>query len=246
MVIALVCALNFSNAIILDCWFENFPFHKVGEIYRCSAHVIFDGENDDRITEIRGIHLPGKGNADVRGLIISSQELQLVPVNIESYFPDLKVLNLPINSLSTVTNKHLISFPNLEFLALFGNQITTLDSDLFRGLNSLRFVNLGRNRIKHVGLDVYLPPKAEIYMYSNVCVDQDAVTELEVSYLRQSLLVNCPPEPRIEPSSKGIANKQKEILKKSYFQLAMKVSFVEALKVSSKRCLNIDDPSVTL
>lgn len=246
VVAVLQCAINWriSNALALNCTFDVFPFHSVGGVYRCAGIISFDDANADKITAVNGTHSLDKRNVDVEGLIISSQNMEFFPVNIHSFFPNIKVLNFPLNSMSSVTNKHLTPFPNLEFLALFGNRITTLDSDLFTGLKSLKFINLGRNRIKHVGHDFILPAAAKIYLYSNLCIDKDAVTELEVTHLRFSLIMNCPSS---ETSQSGtsvgstIPIDQIQILKDKYLQLEMRVSFMEAI-IDSKRCFQIENP----
>lgn len=231
----------------VNCTFDIFPFHVIGVVYRCAGIVSFDGENDDKITAVYGTHLADYQNADVQGLIISSQDMEFFPVNIHEFFPDIKVLNFPLNAITSVTANHLIPFPNLEFLALYGNKITTLESGLFNRLKSLKFVNLGRNRIAHVGHNFVLAATAEIYLYSNVCIDRDAVTELEVTHLRFSLMVNCPPETSqtdINTTYNTTPNAV-QILKEKYLQLEMRVSFVEAI-IDSKRCLKIEDPKLNV
>lgn len=246
-----MCANNWStsNAMTVNCTFDIFPFHIIGVVYRCAGEVSFDGETDDKITAVYGTHLDENQNADVQGLIISSQNMEFFPVNIHEFFPDIKVLNFPLNAIRSVTENHLIPFPNLEFLALYGNRITTLESGLFKRLKSLKFVNLGRNRIAHVGHDFVLPATAEIYLYSNVCIDRDAVTELEITHLRFSLMMNCPPETL--PTDTNIGNTSNttpnavRILKEKYLQLEMRVSFVEAI-IDSARCLKIEDPKLAV
>lgn len=247
MVAVLVCAVTwpFTDAMVLDCEFDIFPFHIVRIVYRCYGNVTLDGKGDDKITAVLGTHLYGQRNVDVEGLIIRSQDIESIPVNIHSFFPALRVLNLPLNSISSVTRKDLSPFPNLEFLALFGNRITSLGSDLFDGMKSLKFINLGRNRIKHVGHNLALPPSAEIYLYSNSCVDRDAVTELEVTYLRFSLIMNCPSSeiPQVDSQSSVTQCSKKKILKDKFLQLSMKVSFSKAF-IDGTHCLNVEDPSV--
>lgn len=246
----LVCAIKWtiSGAVALNCTFDLFPFHLIGGVYRCSGVLSFDGDNSDKVTAVYGTHLPGERNLDVQALIISSQDMEFFPVNIESFFPNMKVLNFPRNSISSVTKKHLIPFPNLEFLALYANRITSLESDLFSGLKSLRFINLGQNRIKHVGYDFILPATAEIYLYSNQCIDKDAVTGLHVTYLRFSLMMNCPPkkspiDTTLGYLSNALRNNEKQYLKSKYLQLEMRVSFLEAI-IDSTRCLRIEDPTI--
>lgn len=247
-----MCTINwsFTDALVIKCSFDIFPFHIVGVIYRCDGNVTLEGDKDDKITAVYGTHLHEQGNVNIQGLIIRTQDMESFPVNIDSFFPDIRVLNFPVNSISSVTNRHLRPFPNLEFLALFGNQITSLDSDLFAGLKTLKFVNFGQNKIKHVGHDFILPPTVlQIYLYSNLCIDMDAVSELELTYLRFNLVMNCPPSKVLLTSStkdnpsNRIQNDRKKILKDKFVQLAMRVSFSEAF-IETTRCLNIEDPSV--
>lgn len=227
-----------SSAIVLNCTYDLFPFHIVGGIYRCAGQILFDEENSDKITELYGTHEPRKGNVDVQGLIIRSQDMEFFPVNIDAFFPNIKLLNFPLNSISYVSNAHLIPFPNLEFLALYGNKITSLDSNLFSGLNSLKFINLGGNKIKHVGYDLILPNFAEIYLYSNTCIDKDAVTADQITFLRFSLMIKCPP--RISQNRFRLTKDQVQILKNKYLLLEMRISFLEAI-IDSRLCFKIEE-----
>lgn len=237
-VLLLTSNYKISSAIVLNCTYDLFPFHLVGAIYRCAGNISFDGDNSDKITKLDGTHQSGKRNADVQGLIIRSQDMEFFPVNIDEFFPNIIVLNFPLNSISHVSNAHLIPFPNLEFLALYSNKITSLDSNLFAGLNSLKFINFGQNNIKHVGHDFILPNFAEIYFYSNTCIDKDATTAEQITFLRFSLMINCPPT--ISQSRSNSTKEQVQMLKNKYLQMVMRISFLEAI-TDSRRCLKIEE-----
>lgn len=242
-VLILTIHCKVATAIVLNCTYDTFPFHLVGNIYRCAGTISLDGEYSDKITDLYGTHQPENRNDDVEGLIIRSQNMEFFPENIDAIFPNIKLLNFPLNSISHVSNAHLIPFPNLEFLALYGNKITSLDSDLFSGLNALKFINLGRNGIKHIGHDFILPKFGEIYFYLNACIDEDAITAGQITLLRLSLMIKCPPEPAISQSQPNLTKYQVQMLKNQFVLFAMRISFLKAI-IDSRLCFPIEEYSI--
>lgn len=182
-----------SGTLTLSCTFGRYEYKHVGRIYECIAKTELFGENDEKVAAISGIHLNGMTNVDVQGLDISFNSLKFFPQNIESFFPNLKVLYCAVNSVSYISNYHLVPFPNLVYIDLRGNKISSLDSNVFYGLTALKRIDFRYNNIKHVGYEFILPETGEIKFNSNVCIDRDAFTADEINYLKFALLVNCPP-----------------------------------------------------
>lgn len=169
------------------------PWPYIGNPYTCTAKPLFDGQNDNKLTVVYGTHQSGKEYVDVEGLYIPSENMQFFPINIETFFSNLRGISFSVNSMSDVSNNHLIPFPNLEVLALNWNRITSLDSNLLAGLKLIEYIDFNSNNIKHVGHDFILPNQGEIYFWQNPCIDRSAITVEEINYLRFSLLVNFSP-----------------------------------------------------
>ncbi|KAG4065136.1 hypothetical protein HA402_007533 [Bradysia odoriphaga] len=221
LIAVLTLAINCKiiNAIALQCRFEMVRL-DLQDIYTCSATVLIETQtNQDVVIRVFGVHLPGKGNGDVLGLTIFSQNLQFFPTNIEEFLPNIGVINFYNNSIPTVSNTHLTPFPNLWHLGLAKNRISVLDKNLFSGLNTLRevllnendiisidsnlfaglnagtFIDLSNNSIRHVGHDLILPENGVIWLLNNSCIDAYIrADDVEaVKDFKFDLLINCPP-----------------------------------------------------
>lgn len=183
-----------SEAISINCTFEQVNYGgSIGSVYRCIATTLFDGRDSDMLTVVYGFHLNGNANVNVQALVINSQNLAFVPRNIEAFFPNLRVLNLALNSISNIKNEHLIPFPNLIQLELGVNRITTLDSNLFSGMTLLRQMDFRYNNIMHVGHAINLLNDAiNLDFRHNPCIDLLANTIDAIANLRFELMANCP------------------------------------------------------
>ncbi|KAG4072729.1 hypothetical protein HA402_001841 [Bradysia odoriphaga] len=172
------------HGISLDCEFRsNSSFPAIGIRYSCIGRVLFDGnENDENVTRVYGLHEAGKGHEDVHAIVIQSQNLEFVPTNIESFFPNIIAINLIGNLITSIQNRHLAPFPNLTNLSLQRNKLTSVDGGLFSGINSMRWISFAANSIRHVGHDLDLP------LGGSVCSLEIVVLMKGLTHLTQLLL----------------------------------------------------------
>lgn len=190
----LLLAVNFklSWSIALNCTFGTQTFAPIGSIYTCEAGVLLlDGS--DIVNWFFGNHWAGKTHSDVHGLVIRSQGLQFIPRNVESFFPNIRALDVYDNLITSISNFHLRPFANLVHLAVSNNEINSLDSYLFAGLPFLSYVSFSNNSIQHVGHDFLMPSLGEISFDSNDCISYRAVNATQIDNLRFNLLLKCPP-----------------------------------------------------
>lgn len=193
MAFAFTIIWKLSCAISLSCTFGMGTYDLIGSIYRCDASVLTDGVSNDNVTAVYGAHQTGKSHTNVLGLKIYNRNLQYVPINVEKFFPNIKVLYFESNSISHISNRHLIPFPNLEYLSLHTNRITSLDSNVLSGLNSLKYVTFSFNNIINIGHDFILPNAGRVFFNKNTCISTEATTAAQITALRFTILVSCPP-----------------------------------------------------
>lgn len=180
-------------------------FNPIGSIYTCDAGILSDGS--EIVTSIYGNHIDGRSNSDVHGFVIHSQGLAFIPVNVESFFPNIRALDVYNNFISNVTNFHLKPFTNLVHFAIIDNKITSLDTDVFKGLSFLNYVSFRNNSIRHVGHDFILPSLGEIHFDLNECINEVAVNATQIDSLKFNLLLKCPPKiSQIEHTLEGRPN----------------------------------------
>lgn len=201
-------------------------FAPIGSIYTCEAGVLTDGS--DTVSAIYGNHQSGKTDLDVHGLVLQSKGLDFVPRNVDSFFPNIRAVDLYSNLISSIRNVHLRQFKNMVYFAVMDNKLTSLDSNLFDGLPFLNYISFTNNSIKHVGHDFILPSLGEIYFDLNDCISYNAVNATQIDSLRFKLLLNCPPTiSQIEDTLEGRPNLLTNV-NSEVQTLQVRVAFLEA------------------
>ncbi len=214
-----------SWSIALNCTYGMQPFTPVGSIYTCQAGILLTGS--DIVTNIYGNHMSNRTDADVQGLAIQSQGLQFFPLKIETFFPNIRAIDVYSNSISSISNSHLRSFTGLVHFSVIDNPIESLDSDLFRGLPALSYISFNNNTVKNVGHDFFLPLSGQIFFERNDCIHQRALNAAEIENLRFNLLRQCPPTiSQIEKSLEDRANLLMKV-NKALQSLEARVAYLE-------------------
>ncbi len=260
LVVVLSLAMNYkvTNAIALYCSFQTI-FTDIGNFYDCTATILIETGDIEEVTTIYGTHETGKENEDVTSLTITSQNMGFFPKNIDEFFPNILSIELYNNSISSVSNAHLIQFPHLWYVGLSRNRISVLDSNLLSGLDSLKRVNLAvneitsiesnlfaglntgtgidlsNNTIRHVGHDLILPGNIEIVLRSNICVDAYFHTGRDdIEEIKFDLLIKCPPSiSLIESSLENRPNFIKDLINR--------IAALEAIIENNKMEKKIED-----
>lgn len=151
------------------------------------------------ITDVTGDHLEYRDNEDVEVINVLDQKLlELIPRDIEKFFPYLIGIRFYQGTLVDITADDLVPFPHLRLLSLRGNKIVIIDEDLFISTPSLEYVSFRENLIEHVGENILdsLPHINEILFENNVCISQNARTQRELEELGVNLAELCPPMER--------------------------------------------------
>lgn len=168
----------------------------VGDVYTCWNAVLTDDGNLTHVRSVTGNHLSRNSNVDIQGFVLEIDPLQLdrIPRGIETYFPNIAAIFWSNVNLTSITSEDLRPFPNLQLLGLWDNQLTSLDGDLFVHTPKIGFVNFQSNAIRNVGyglLDGLNLTRA--YFANNSCIDFDAHEPESVPELMTKLYDQCPP-----------------------------------------------------
>lgn len=196
LIVALLLVIsNFKTieGFAVDCLYETRSFDRVGSIYTCGGTVLADGSVDENLTRVYGLHETGKQHEDVQAIAIRDQNLQFAPTNVEQFFPNIIVIDLRDNNITTISNRHLLPFPNLKSLIMWQNKVTSVEGDLFKGINGMVHYSFSRNDVRHVGHELNLQANGGIYFSDNPCINQAADLPSQVASLKLNLLRNCPP-----------------------------------------------------
>lgn len=110
--------------------------------YICRLYDL-DLTTDVEITSVSGSHLPGKTNADVRGIHFLNGTMHSIPNGIGAFFENLIALVVgngddgPV-SLRNIKRPNFENLSNLVLLSIYSNEIEEVDDDAFWDLPILK------------------------------------------------------------------------------------------------------------
>lgn len=136
-----------SEGIVLDCIFDT------SELYRCNVQtaVLTTSKDCREITKIRGYHLSGKTNDDVKEIGLNNKTINFLPRGITKFFKNMEIIHFYNSNLKEVTKYDLKEFGNrLTRLYLYNSLIEVIESDLFIYNQNLQTIYLANNKIKHI------------------------------------------------------------------------------------------------
>lgn len=168
----------------------------VGAVYTCKGTIV-GNSNNGTVIAAYGNHLRRMNDGNVQAICINEQNLKYFPRNVAQFSPNLKVINLSDNSITSLLNSELKPHNKLEWLSISDNEISALESKIFDGSPNLKTVDFYNNNILFVGEDIKLPTIGHLNFLSNRCVDMYANTSEEIVTLKLHLLIECSHSPRI-------------------------------------------------
>lgn len=198
-VVATLCAVlllaSCAYGTSMNCQFANISWAAIANHYTCTGDVIFSG-NDGSILEVTGDHILGLTHDDVTGLSVYNQrDLVELPLNFDSFFPNLLAFDWVFGDLATVLAADFSSMPSLEILNLYGNQLVTLNANVFQNTPNLQYIDLGSNLIVEVGFGIFdsLTDLRWVLFQRNPCLDMIAGTPEALADLVIYLQEQCAP-----------------------------------------------------
>lgn len=130
---------------------------------------------------------------------ISNHELQTnkIPSNINTFFPNLKILDLKNTSIAQLSQSDISPFTKLEILILWNNLIKILDGKVFSLNPALTYIDFENNLLTNTGTKLLEPlTKLQYAFFSkNICTDiyVSNATEASAAKFKIQLSSNCPP-----------------------------------------------------
>lgn len=180
----------------LHCKFYFTHLNIIGDAYGCFIGPSENVPVDHNVLEsVTGEHLDGRSNTDVELLDISYMELRSLPKNLESFFPNLKGIELSNTNISWISAQHLQPFADLLMFSAVETNFHSLDGDLFKFTRKLKWINFSYGKLNHVGRNLLTDLKDLQFagFEKNPCIDMFAYSE-EINELSYQLIARCPPE----------------------------------------------------
>jgi Leucine-rich repeat (LRR) protein len=149
--LAIVC-----ESLRLNCNFILYNWWSTPNAYTCKATVQMTGHARN-VEAISGTHLSGKGSSNVVGLWIDNQRgVNVIPQNVLSFFPNLKLFTVSSCGIRTVAASDFEQFGSkLQSLGLHDNYIEQINHDLLESLTNLKLVSFSDNYIRNIGLETF-------------------------------------------------------------------------------------------
>lgn len=185
-----------SEGILINCTYTVRFFWLHSNLYTCDGIFEFVGEQRLRmVTEVSQNHLVNQTDSDVRGFVVTSQHLGLIPRHIAQFFPNLLALELNELGLWQISREDFEAFNQLQSLSLRDNHIQIVDSNLFDGNLRLQSIDLNNNPLRHVSHNVFsrLIALTTLHMTGATMCHSESVNmnRTEVEALTTRIAVNC-------------------------------------------------------
>lgn len=163
--------------------------------YTCRVAGVLNPEVAE-VTQILGIHVLGRSNADVKGFrMLYDETFSALPRNLENFFPNLEALDFNHGGLTSISSDDLAPWPKLSVFIVASNKIETLDGDLFQHSPKLTWISFYNNLIRNVGANLLsnLNELKFISFRNNPCISTGAETPDEIESSKAQLFLQCPP-----------------------------------------------------
>jgi hypothetical protein len=194
--VSILSILVNCDALKLNCEYQLVTWAFNPNSYTCKATVLFLG-HERNVQEVSKNHLAGKTNNDVKGLLIVRQiSVDFIPQNLNSFFPNIKLISLHECGLKTISSFELKQFgSNLEVFATYENFIEQIDHNLFEFNPAIVFVTFRGNRIRHIGYDAFemTPLLASLELTNNFCISKSITNATAIRDFKFELALKCPP-----------------------------------------------------
>jgi Leucine-rich repeat (LRR) protein len=130
---------------------------------------------------------------EIKVLKMHDQIVHHLPTSLETFFPELNVLQIWSCGLRSLSQSDLKVFENLNELSLSGNEIEVLPSNLFSENLKISKIDFSRNNLKHVGFNLLTSLDNLIFadFYRNFCIS-DGSRSRKVDLIK-NLRKSCKP-----------------------------------------------------
>ncbi|KAL7012111.1 hypothetical protein ACKWTF_014639 [Chironomus riparius] len=188
--------LELSASTSIECSYKTHNWNIVKNAYFCSINnnPSITTRESATITSISGTHLSGKTNSDVGGFNVISRTINYFPNGLETFFKNIKAIQIHNCNLMEVHQEDLKPFSKLVQLHLSFNKLEVLEEGLFDFNPDLEFINFWENKIVNIAPNVFdhLSKLSYLYLLSNSCIDKKAENSIsEVKNVIQAAKSQC-------------------------------------------------------
>lgn len=178
--ISLIFCCDANKRIVIDCVYEENSSYG----YTCKVQntELITSKDNREITGVRGFHLDGKGNDDVKLLdnYPVNTKCFYFPRMITKFFKNIESVQLHKSALKKLSKDDLEQFgEKLKKLYMHqDNDIEVIEADLFEHNPNLEEIYLQDNKIRHIEDGTFdgLQKLKELRLHGNTCTSETDYT----------------------------------------------------------------------
>jgi hypothetical protein len=197
----LIFALLISaiDAFTINCVYVNVYYPSLGITYTCMVHrsLSVTSPNQQVVTNVRGAHLAGRTNNDVRMVNFDDvDDLVVVPRGLTNFFPNIEGLRIYESDVRNLNGNELNEYVNLRWFMVYDSDVINIPGNFFQNNPNLIFVSFDDNEVRQVGAELFsynhnVTGMQYIGFWENICVDSGASTPEQIESLLNLLASNC-------------------------------------------------------
>jgi len=180
----------------IECSYSTTYWITLKNFYYCSVNIdpSITTQESANITSISGNHLNGKTNSDVSGIYANSKTINYFPRGLETFFMNIKAIEIINCKLKEIHQDDLKPFPKLVEIWLYINSLEVLEEGLFDYNPDLEYIHFRNNKIVHIEPKIFdhLSKLSTLILSSNSCVSKNVENSTsEVKNLIQNVKSQC-------------------------------------------------------
>lgn len=145
-----------TSGLVLDCHFM-IVRNAWGEYYACNAQNLQTSKNDRTVTDVKGIHIEGKTNDDVKEFYVRKGNCPFLPHNLGEFFKNLEVFYVEKSGVKLLTRQDLSGLNKLKVFDVSNNPIERLEKKFFLGHSSIENISFYNCELLYIDANVLDP-----------------------------------------------------------------------------------------
>lgn len=162
-----------SESVVVEC---KYGVYISGYCCDVQNSELITSKTDREISEVRGQHLSGRNNDDVKFFYSDNKKVNFFPRGLTKFFKNIETFQIADGKLQEITKEDLKEFgEKLKILLVYRNKIEVIEGDLFEFNKNLERIEIDLNKIIHIDSGTFdkLEKLHTIDFGPNPCVPSD-------------------------------------------------------------------------
>lgn len=198
-IIIFALIISVIDAFEINCAYMNVVYPSLGLTYTCMVHrsLSITSPNQQTVTRVRGIHLAGRTNADVRMVNFDDvDDLVVVPRGLSAFFSNIEGIRIFDSDVRNLNGNELNEYVNLRWFVIFDSDVIRIPGNFFERNPNLIYVSFDDNDVRQVSSELFSSNYNVTGMHfigfrDNICINRAAITSQQIENLLVHLSLNC-------------------------------------------------------